>query len=353
MDSFRRLAVVGLLAPASFAAHAQIAVIHESAKLSRSTNAAVAIDGKSAIVSDFLDSDRGLDAGAVYVFERDAAGSWLEADKLTGSAAQPCDRFGRAVALKGKTLIVGHAVTQAQAGSSVRCAPSLVNPLGRGGTYAFERDSDGWLETAHFGGFIWPVGFELAFDGRRFLTGRQTTALLYERNDDGTWSAPISLRNTGIGAPDDEYAGPDVGIFGTSAILGDSTAASGAPAFTGTPHADIFGLDAAGNWNIVADLNPPGAVRSRFMYAQVSVADGIASVDEFIYKRDANGVWVPDGTFVAADVPAGARYKARMEGAGTAVVNAGGSLHVFLRSDDDRWVETAQPGPYGGDSLGR
>ena len=67
MDSFRRLAVVGLLAPASFAAHAQIAVIHESAKLSRSTNAAVAIDGNSAIVSDFLDNDRGpMQAPSTY-----------------------------------------------------------------------------------------------------------------------------------------------------------------------------------------------------------------------------------------------------------------------------------------------
>ena len=32
------------------------------------------------------------------------------------------------------------------------------------------------------------------------------------------------------------------------------------------------------------------------------------------------------------------------------MVNAGGTLHVFLRTDDDRWVETAKLVPSGGES---
>ena len=96
--------------------NAQIAVIHETAKLARNGSAnissiSVGIDGDTAMVGDLLDDDRGRDAGAVYVFERDATGTWLEVDKLTASDAQPCDRFGRSVAVKGNTLIVGRSVT--------------------------------------------------------------------------------------------------------------------------------------------------------------------------------------------------------------------------------------------------
>ena len=70
--------------------------------------------------------------------------------------------------------------------------------------YAFDKDSGSWLETTNFTrspSFIFPVGADLAFDGRRFLTGRQVVALLFGRNDDGSWSAPISLRPGGAARP--------------------------------------------------------------------------------------------------------------------------------------------------------
>ena len=132
-------------------------------------------------------------------------------------------------------------------------------------------------------------------------------------------------------APADEDVSPDLGIFGTTAILGNSVVTSSGFPILGIPHADIFELDASGNWNVVADLRPPGAIRSAFIDAQVSVAQGIASVDEFIYRRDTAGVWVPDGTFAPAGVPAGSRIKARLEGTGTAVVSAGAGISIAAR----------------------
>jgi hypothetical protein len=357
---------ISLIGAISVHANAQIAVIHETAKLGRSGSAAISsisvgIDGDTAMVGDLLDDDRGRDAGAVYVFERDAAGTWLEVDKLTASDAQPCRRFGRSIAVKGDTLIVGHSTTLS---GFIRpdCDPSNIGGSGRGGMYVFDKNSGGWLESTRFTSsssffFPFPVGADLAFDGRRFLTGWQVVALLFGRNDDGSWSAPISLRPAGAPGPDDEDVSPDLGIFGNTAILGNSVPLSGGPSgIVGTSHADIFELDTVGNWNVVADLRPPGAIRSVFLDAQVSVAEGIASVDEFVYRRDTAGVWVPDGTFAPAGLPAGSRIKARLEGAGTAVVSAGvetsASLHVFLRSEDGPWIETARLVPSGGDSLG-
>lgn len=45
--------------------------------------------------------------GAAYVFERNGAGVWVQVEKLEATVDQANDRFGRAVAISGNTIIVG------------------------------------------------------------------------------------------------------------------------------------------------------------------------------------------------------------------------------------------------------
>ena len=73
---------------------------------------ALATDGKLLAVGAPAAEDR---RGAVYIFERDPSGRWIERAKLTTSDAAAGDRFGRSLALQGGVLLVGspgHAESQ-------------------------------------------------------------------------------------------------------------------------------------------------------------------------------------------------------------------------------------------------
>lgn len=66
----------------------------------------VAMSGQVAVVGARLDDDLGADAGAVYVYRRDAL-AWNEEQKLTALDAAPADGFGDAVAVDGDLILVG------------------------------------------------------------------------------------------------------------------------------------------------------------------------------------------------------------------------------------------------------
>lgn len=66
----------------------------------------VALSSDTAAIGAFNDDDAGVNAGAVYVFER-VSGSWSMQAKLVASDPAPGDLFGDQVALLGDTLLVG------------------------------------------------------------------------------------------------------------------------------------------------------------------------------------------------------------------------------------------------------
>jgi len=81
------------------------------------------------VVGAPLDDERGVDAGAVYLFDRNLGGigSWGESRKLTALDGDPMDEFGRAARVFGNTLVVG--------------APR--DDLGAGSVYIFDRNLGG------------------------------------------------------------------------------------------------------------------------------------------------------------------------------------------------------------------
>ena len=76
--------------------------------------------------------------GAVYVFQRQALGNWVEQARLTASDGLPGDIFGRSLALSGNTLVVGAPYWD--------CIPGAVEDCGA--AYIFERSFDTWTEVA-------------------------------------------------------------------------------------------------------------------------------------------------------------------------------------------------------------
>src|SRR5690606_33832692 len=69
----------------------------------------VSISGDMALIGAHGDDDRGLDAGAAYVF-RNIGGVWLQTAKLLATDGQAGDNFGISVALDGGVALVGAAL---------------------------------------------------------------------------------------------------------------------------------------------------------------------------------------------------------------------------------------------------
>ncbi len=69
----------------------------------------VAVEGDVALVGAYLEDDGDANAGAAYIFERNADGinTWGEVKKLTAHDAQGGDYFGRSVSMAGDIVIVG------------------------------------------------------------------------------------------------------------------------------------------------------------------------------------------------------------------------------------------------------
>jgi hypothetical protein len=97
---------------------------------------AVAIAGDTALVGAWLDDTAaGENAGSAYVFVR-SDGVWSEQAHLVPSDGAPLDFFGNAVALAGRTAVVGGYLDDSP------------NAVDRGSAYVFMRSGGAWQERA-------------------------------------------------------------------------------------------------------------------------------------------------------------------------------------------------------------
>ncbi len=154
-----------------------------------SFGSSISIDGDlAAIGAPFADIDGTQDQGAVYIFERQGDGSWVESTVVTAADGQQYDQFGFAVAIQGNRLVVGAEEATSNGNSS------------EGAAYIFERESAGstnWVQVARLNG---PTiignhaefGHSVALDGDRVLVGAPGAgpsthggAYLFERNQGG------------------------------------------------------------------------------------------------------------------------------------------------------------------------
>ncbi|MEO8064501.1 MAG: integrin [Pseudomonadota bacterium] len=118
---------------------------------------AMSRDGNTLAVGSYLDDGPGdatADAGAVYVYNRDASGTWSQRAYLTASNADADDYFGRTldISADGATLLVG-----AQAEDSFATGVngnSLDNTVSAAGAaYVFVRTNAGWTQQAYLKAF--------------------------------------------------------------------------------------------------------------------------------------------------------------------------------------------------------
>jgi hypothetical protein len=100
----------------------------------------VAINGNTIVVSAAGDDERGTDAGAAYVFVRDANGLWRQQQKLTASDGRADDIFSYyAVDVERNMIVVG---ARRNDGGSANTSDN------RGAVYVFTRTGEVWTQQS-------------------------------------------------------------------------------------------------------------------------------------------------------------------------------------------------------------
>lgn len=197
----------------------------------------VAISGNYAVVGakeedeDAAGLNTFLGAGSVYVFERNATGTWSEVQKLVASDRDLFDFFGTSVSISNNYAIVG-------AESDKENATGL-NPLfDAGSVYIFERNGAGtWTEVqklvASDRGANDKFGATVSISGNRAIVGSSLededavglntlnlagSAYVFERNIGGNWNEVQKL--VASDRESNDRFGFSVAISGNYAIVG-------------------------------------------------------------------------------------------------------------------------------------
>ena len=201
------------------------------------TSVAISPDGRFILIGDDADYEAAVAAGAAYVFGRAGDGlAWIELQKLMASDAADFDNFGRSVAvsLDAATIVVG---------SNADDLASLA-----GAAYIFVRRGYTWVEEqkllASDGAVLHRFGWsaDIADDGSTALIGNvKGTGYLLSREQDG-WVETARLTS-----PDENV----ISIGKALDMLPDASAA-----VLGAPNSKVEGTFLVGSVHVF-DLATP------------------------------------------------------------------------------------------------
>jgi hypothetical protein len=271
----------------------------------------VSLFGDRAVVGALnYDLPSEADAGAVYVFERNASGSWVEVAILTGSeTTSNTYQFGTDVSLYGARLAV---------------ATRLGNAV-----YLFERTGGGiWVEAAVFSSLQYPLGDCLSLVGDRLLVGAPWfdhdgipyagMASIFERSGGGTWMQTATLVASDAQADDQ---------FGLSVALSPSRALVTAARDDPTGSVYEYELTSSGTWIETTRFAPSVPVASGLTRASAVSPDVVIASS---HEDDDLGTF--SGSALVFDVALGDLFcESTVNSTGTqAVLSCVGSASVAI-----------------------
>lgn len=267
-------------------------------------------------------------AGAVYVFKRNSQGDWVEDDKLTASIRTPGGRFGRSIAVDGKTVIFGAALDDDKGTHA-------------GAAYVFKRNSQGqWNETdkltADDGVAFDRFGHGVALDGKTAIIG----AYLHDDNGTDAGAAYVfKINNQGIGQqadkllasggkPDDQFGQRNPGFDKGRTIIGthlhdDKGSNSGA--------AHVFKINSQGQGQEVQELIASDAKAGAFFGLDSAVMGDIAFVGA-PGDRDKGAVYVFDTETVNTSTCNGfpVTFGCQVDGSGPTLCQGDANSNVII-----------------------
>jgi hypothetical protein len=184
----------------------------------------VAVNGDVAVVGAPFDDAAAGNAGAIYIFERDAGGAdnWGEVKKIIASDAGTFEEFGYSVAVSGDTAIAG--------------APASHGGEHAGAAYVFERNQGGannWGEvkklTASDAAEQDQFGYSVALSGDTALVAARLedaggadagAAYVFERNQGGANNWGEVKKLTASDAQAGDQFGWSIAVSGDTAVVG-------------------------------------------------------------------------------------------------------------------------------------
>ncbi len=229
----------------------------------------VALCGDTALVGAYDDSQAGPRSGAVYVFERDPNGAWVNTDKLMPPDAPPHALMGSSIAIDGDVIVAGAPADEPY-------------DLWSGSAYVFERGSDGRWSFAQKliapdGHALAVFGYAVAVAGDLVMVGaddqrtdidRTGAVYVFRRQPEQGWV--LIQKFWPPDASNFDAFGSSIAIDGDLAVIGARRShvrdAGGA--------AYVYQRQADDTWSYVATLLPP-----RFGYqtsAQVEFGKAVA-----------------------------------------------------------------------------
>ncbi|MGQ9793443.1 MAG: FG-GAP repeat protein [Anaerolineae bacterium] len=240
---------------------------------------AVAIDGNTIVVGAAeKDVNNVRDAGAVYVFTSSGTDPWTQTAVLTATTLGLQDLFGRAVTVDGDIIAVG--APWANEGSQSNT----------GSVYVFYRSGGQWSQVEKVAAFNLQAydefGISLALDGDTLIVGAHQrgstspgpgTAYVFERNAGGTdqWGL-IRKLDAPDGVADDRF-GFSAHIFADVAVVGAYLATVEGRVQQGAAY--VFERDQGENnaWGFTAKLlAPDGKPGDRLGFAVAAQGNTLA-----------------------------------------------------------------------------
>jgi len=292
--------------------------------------------------------DTAESSGAVYIFTRNASGTWSQQAYIKASNAQAGDLFGFSLALERNTLIVG-APFEDSAGSDLNDN----NATDAGAVYVFTRSSTGtWTQKAYIKASNPDSGDRFGSDVTleddtlvvgAFLEDSQSSGINGDENDNSftdSGAAYVFTQNSS-------------GVWSQQAYLKASNTDTG----------DYFGahVDLSGDTVVVGAVRESSADTG--VDADQSDNSGALAGAAYVFVRSPSGTWSQQAYIKASNAAATDQFGAELRLSGdTLVVNSisedsaspgingdqtdnsalqSGAAYAFLRDNLGIWVQEA------------
>lgn len=288
------------------------------------------------------------EAGAAYIFARQADGNWSQEAFLTASNPGRYDYFGESISLDGDFLVVG-APGEDSAAIGINGNGANGGAANSGAAYIFARDNAGsWNQEAYLkasntgeGDFF---GISVTIDGDRVVVGAldedsaatgvngnqsdnnadsSGAVYVFLRENEGTWTQEAYLKASNSGV--DDRFGLSVALNGERLVVGAPGEASAARGIDGN-QADNSADHAGAAYVFVRDL---GEIWRQEAYLKASNAE---AVDQFGTSVALDGDRVVVGALGEASAATGINGDQARNGAIQA-----GAVYLFVREFNGVW----------------
>ena len=287
---------------------------------------AISVSGRRAVIGARKDDEKGIDAGAAYIFEYND-NRWQQVKKLVADDGEAGDSFGHSVSLDGNRVVVGaHLDDHFDQDVSI-------NIPNAGSIYIFEFIDGVWQQTSKIREQVATsnagdqFGHSVSLDGGRIVVGapldnengtRSGAFFVYDaiilRGQGSSWS--LTKKVTNPNTSDDE--------FGYSVSLQDNRALIGAF------RDDDIGTDAGAAYIYESRFVPllgtsDWVLADKLISAQQSGGDFMGTAVSLDGNRALVGAMLTDSTF--------------NEEARGIVTQDTGAAYIFSRVDANTWTE--------------